>query len=202
MAARSIVAALCLMCVLIPAAPAAAARVTSLQQLMDALGAVKQGRASFVERKYLAELTRPLVLRGTLFYQAPATLEQHITSPRDESYAIRGKVIYLKRGGVSRQFALSAYPELWAYIESLRSTLNGDIATLRHFYRVDFSVGTGGWTLHLVPRQAAMAKKVAAITIHGRGTTLATVRIEQANGDHSVMQITPEPPATARADAH
>lgn len=168
------------------------ARIESLEQLMARLATVKQARASFVEKKHLSELAQPLVVRGTLSYQAPDVLTQHIVSPRDERYAIRGQVIYLKRGGEHRQLVLSQYPALWAYIESLRATLAGDVDALRRFYKVDFDTGATGWVLHLEPRQAGMQKHVESIVLHGSGTELRRVRIEQPNGDYSVMTIHPE----------
>lgn len=168
------------------------ARIDSLQQLMARLATVKQARASFVEKKHLSELAEPLVVRGTLSYRAPDVLTQHIVSPRDERYAIRGQVIYLQRGGEHRQLVLSQYPALWAYIESLRATLAGDIAALRRFYKVDFDTGASGWILHFEPSQAEMQKHVKSIVLHGSGTELRRVRIEQPNGDYSVMTIHPE----------
>jgi outer membrane lipoprotein-sorting protein len=174
--------------------PALAQDKTTLSQLMRELSQVKSARGKFVERKYLAMLNAPLESSGTLVYLAPGRLEKHMLSPRQESLILDGETLIIenKDKGQRRSLALQEHPVVWAFVESIRSTLTGDLATLERFYEVSLAGDAGAWRLRLKPREARMRQAAAEITLGGSGTWVNLIEIVEAGGDRSVTVITRE----------
>jgi outer membrane lipoprotein-sorting protein len=165
-------------------------------QLMQDLAQVKSARGRFVERKYLAILNAPLDSSGTLIYTAPARLEKYTLLPKPETLVLDGDklVIEYKERNQRRTLALQDYPVIWAFVESIRSTLAGDLQTLNRFYRVSVEGGEDKWRLSLRPAEPQMQTVVKEIHIGGRGNRVRTIEIIEAEGDRSVMTITEDAP--------
>jgi Outer membrane lipoprotein carrier protein LolA-like len=175
------------------AAPAAGG--WDLAQLMHGLSQVRSAKGRFVERKMLAITTTPLEFSGTLAYTAPDRLEKRTLLPRPESMLLEGERLTLENARQQRRtVVISQYPVIWAFVESIRSTLAGDLATLARFYRVSLEGGPDAWRLLLIPNEPAMQKVVREIRIAGSKNRVATVEIIEAEGDKSVMTITEDAP--------
>lgn len=170
-----------------------AADTWSLSQLMQALSAQKTGEARFVETKYLALLDRPVESRGILFFQAPDQLEKRTLEPKRESLLLVGDLLTIERGARRQVLPLANFPEVAVFIEGLRATLMGDEAALRQRFDIELSGSRQQWQLALRPRDEGARKMVARIEIAGRDANLQTLEIRQADGDRSVMTITPQP---------
>ena len=108
---------------------------------MQTLAAVKSSKARFVERKHMAILNAPLESSGTLVYVAPTRLEKHTLAPRAESLVLDGEDITITstEPGQRRMLNLRDYPLIRAFVESIRSTLAGDLPTLTRFYEVELA---------------------------------------------------------------
>ena len=167
-----------------------------VKRLMRELGQVKTARARFVERKHLAILNAPLDAAGTLLYTAPGRLEKHTLTPRQESLVLDGDRLTLenKERKQRRTFALQDQPVIWAFVESIRSTLAGDLATLSRFYQVSLDGGAGDWRLTLKPVEPGMQGVVSEIRIGGSRNWINTIEIIETQGDRSVMTITRDGP--------
>jgi hypothetical protein len=166
-----------------------------LEGLMASLAAVHSARAHFVERKYLSVLKQPLEVSGTLIYTAPSHLEKNTLLPRPERLVVDGDELTFERdqGHERRTLSLQEYPDIWAFVESIRATLAGDLATLERFYVIDVSGGPHHWRLVLVPRETPMHALVSAVTITGRDSQVDTVEIQEADGDRSVLSVERDP---------
>lgn len=177
-------------------AGAAAAADWGLDQLMRELAQVKSARATFVERKHLALLTAPLESSGTLIYTAPDRLEKRTLAPRPESLVLERDRLTLEDGGSGqrRSFALRDYPVVWAFVEGIRSTLAGDLATLSRFYQASLEGGERQWRLTLKPVEPDMQNVVSEIRIGGSRNRVNTIEIIETQGDRSVMTITGDMP--------
>ncbi len=178
---------------------AAAAETTAawgLEQLMQNLGQVKSARSKFAERKYLSMLNAPLDSSGTLVYTAPGRLEKHTLLPKPETLVLgEGKlVIEYKERNQRRTLVLQDYPVIWAFVESIRSTLAGDLRTLNRFYRASLEGNADKWRLSLKPADPKMQTVVKEIHIDGSGNRVRMVEIIEAEGDRSVMTITEDAP--------
>jgi outer membrane lipoprotein-sorting protein len=167
-----------------------------LGQLMQGLAQVKSAHARFVERKTLSVVTTPLEFSGTLAYTAPDRLEKRTLLPKPESMVLEGERLTLENPARNQRriVVLGDYPVIWALVESIRSTLAGDLATLNRFYRVSLEGGPDAWRLLLVPSEPAMQKVVREIRIAGTKSHLARVEIVETEGDKSVMTITEDAP--------
>jgi outer membrane lipoprotein-sorting protein len=175
------------------AGPASAAE-WGIEQLMQALAAVKSSQASFVEIRHVALLSTPLQSRGRLLYIAPDRLEKHMLSPRRESLVLKGDDLALESGDRKqrRMLRLDDQPVVRAFVESIRSTLAGDLATLSRHYAVKLEGSERQWRLTLTPGDAEVQQVVSEIRIAGSRDAIASVEFFEAGGDRSVMTITRE----------
>ncbi len=174
------------------AAAAETAAAWGIEQLMQNLGQVKSAKGKFVERKTLAILNAPLDASGTLIYTAPGRLEKHTLLPKPETLVLEQDKLTIehKDRNQRRTLALQDYPVIWAFVESIRSTLAGDLQTLRRFYRTSLEGGEDQWRLSLKPADPKMQTVVKEINIGGRGSRVRTIEIIETEGDRSVMTIT------------
>jgi len=169
-------------------APAHAA--WDVEQLMQALAQNKSGRATFVEKKYIAMLDKPVESSGDLLYTAPDRLEKRTVKPKPESMVLEGNTLTVERGRRQYVLALQDYPELGAFTESIRGTLAGDQKALARIYNITLDGNEERWTLTLRPIEPKMAAAVQRVVIHGSHADLRSIEIEQADKDRSVMTIT------------
>ncbi|HXQ64443.1 MAG TPA: LolA-related protein, partial [Steroidobacteraceae bacterium] len=153
----------------------------------------QHGHAAFVERQYIAILDRPLESSGELFYDAPDRLEKRTLLPRVESLVLDKDMVNVRRGKRSYALALSDYPQVAPFIDSIRATLAGDLAALDRTYELLFETATDDWRLLLKPRDPKLAATIARIRISGTRDVIREVVVERTDGDRSVMTISPLP---------
>ncbi|AMP38625.1 outer membrane lipoprotein carrier protein LolA [Ralstonia solanacearum] len=165
----------------------------NLDRLMSTLARNKSGRATFVETKYLAIAEQPVESSGELVFVAPDHLEKHTLSPKPEHLVVDGDKLTIERNQRKYTLPLAQYPELDAFIESIRATLAGNRYALEQVYRVAVTGRGDDWTLTLTPLDARMLKVVSTITLDGTRDRLHRVAIQQADGDRSVMQLLDRP---------
>jgi outer membrane lipoprotein-sorting protein len=185
-AALSLVAALGMHC--------GAAAAFSAAELMQQLAAVASSHATFVETRHSALLKQPLVLRGTLAYRRPASIEKHVVEPYDERIAIDGDRLTYENSKRGRSFrtSVSGSPGLAALVEGIRATRAGDLAALEQHYQVSVSGAAERWSMTLKPADEEVARQVASITVSGGGSRISRVEVREAGGDRAVMEIREE----------
>lgn len=160
-----------------------------IDRLMQSLSKAKPGRATFVERKYIAMLDRPLESSGELLYTPPDRLEKRTLKPKPESMLVDGSSLVIERGTKKYAMQLQDYPELEGFIDSVRGTLAGDRKALERSYKLTLEGGNEHWTLILAPSDARMATMVQQIRIAGSRDNVLSIDVIQADGDHSLMMI-------------
>ena len=163
----------------------------TINELMHGLAQVKKSRATFVERKFISLLKTPLEYSGTLTYSAPGHLEKYTLLPKPESLVLDQDNLVVQSGEAhqKRTLSLQNYPAVWAFVESFRSTLAGDITTLNRFYHVTLEGRPKQWLLILRPIDAQIKNLVSEIRISGSLEQINTVETREAGGDYSVMNI-------------
>ncbi|WP_175849058.1 outer membrane lipoprotein carrier protein LolA [Burkholderia cepacia] len=176
-----------------PARAADAAPAWTLDRLMSTLAQHKSGRATFTETKYLSIATQPVESSGELVFVAPDHLEKHTLSPKPEHLVVDGDMLTVERNNRKYTLALASYPELGAFIDSIRATLAGNRFALEQVYKVALAGRGDDWTLTLTPLDSRMLKVVSTITLDGTRDLLRSVAIRQADGDRSVMRLQPAP---------
>lgn len=160
----------------------------TVEQLMQALASHHSGRATFTETTYVAMLQRPLQTSGELAFIAPDYLQKLTLVPKREVLTLRGDEISIERKARKQVLRLSEYPQIAAFIDSIRGTLVGDHAALAKAYRMTLSGEENNWLLMLAPKVEA-DNGVRQIAINGHAGIVAGIEITQVDGDRSVMQI-------------
>ena len=171
------------------AADAADSASWGVDQLMSTLAQRKTGRATFTETKYLSMLEKPVESSGELVFVAPDRLEKRTIRPKPENLLVEGEMVTVERGGKRFTMPLQNYPELAAFIESIRGTLAGNRNALERYYRLKIAGRASHWTLTLTPADSRMAAMVSEVRIDGTQDALDVVEIRQPDGDRSVMKI-------------
>ena len=162
-----------------------------IDQLMKSLATSRSGSASFVEKKSIAMLDKPVESSGELIYNAPDHLEKRTLKPKAESMVLDKNTLTVEQRGKKHILSLQNYPEIAAFIDSIRGTLAGDRKALERTYKLSMEGDEQSWNLTLLPLEDKMKKVVAKINITGAGNILRTIEIKQADGDSSLMTITP-----------
>lgn len=162
-----------------------------VRKLMQGLAQVKEAKAKFVERKFLSVLNRPLESSGTLLFQAPDHLEKHTLAPKVESLVLDQGVLTIdsKARNIKRTLVLQEYPGIWAFVESIRSTLAGDLPTLEHFYKIELEGNASRWRMRLLPIEPKTREVLREIRISGRDNWVDSIGTEETNGDHALMEV-------------
>lgn len=160
-----------------------------IDQLMQSLAKTKAGRATFVEKKYLSLLDRPVESSGELRYTAPDHLEKRTIKPKPENMVVDGDTLLLERGRQKHTLQLQEYPELAGFISSIRGTLSGDRKALENAFRLKLDGPAERWTLTLFPTDAKLATSVHLIEITGTRDNVRSINIIQTDGDRSMMTI-------------
>ena len=160
-----------------------------IDQLMHALAQTRAGHARVVETKSIAMLDQPVESSGELFYTAPDTLEKRTVKPKPETMRVEGDKLVIERGRQKYRLQLQDYPELAAFIDSIRGTLAGDRKALERTYQLSLEGSASAWTLQLVPLNAKMKQVVARIRISGVRDEVRSIDVSQTDGDSSQMRI-------------
>jgi hypothetical protein len=167
---------------------------SDLDRVMGALAQRKHGHVTFVEKKLIALLDRPVESSGELLYDAPDRLEKRTLKPKPESLVLEGGSVSAQRGRRHYVLDLKQYPQVVPFIESIRATLAGDRAALERVFKVDFTGSFDHWRLGLVPLDAQLGKQVREIHIEGEKDLIHSVEIVEADGDRSLLTIGAEVP--------
>jgi len=175
----------------VPAQPDSPAHNWGVEALMQKLAQVDHSQARFVERKYLKVLKAPLEQSGTLSYTRPDRLEKRTLKPHLEILSVAGEKLVLENPSrkVRRELKLRDYPALWGFVESIRSTLGGDIKSLERFYRLELEGKPSDWRLFLVPLDRKMNEVISLVRIDGSDARINTIEVQETGGDRSVMKI-------------
>lgn len=163
-------------------------------QLFEALAKEKPTRATFHERKFLALLDRPVESTGELTFTPPDRMEKRTITPRPERVVVDRERVTLERGGKRHSLGLRENPAVAVLVESIRGTLAGDFDAVIRAYSVGLDGTPAQWKLTIRPLDPTAAELVERIQIAGAEARVQSVEIFQADGDRSVMSITPAKP--------
>jgi len=170
---------------------AAQAESWGVASLFDALAKERPERAAFTEKKYLAILDRPIESSGELAFVPPDRLEKVTRKPKAERVVVDRESVTLERDGKQRALRLRENPAVAVLVESVRATLAGDLGALTRTYSVALDGTRAKWRLTLRPLDPALGTLVERVEISGSEARVAAVEIFQADGDRSVMTLSP-----------
>jgi len=162
-----------------------------LTTLMQQLALNKKGHASFVEKKYIGIIDKPIESSGELFFTAPDKLEKRTLKPRAESLVLDAQRLLIERPGKARlTLNLQDYPEAAAFVESIRGTLAGDKSALEKVYRLTLNGTPEKWQLILLPKYSRMSDLVSRISVTGSQGEVTRIDFDLPDGDRSEMYVT------------
>ncbi|MBS1207758.1 MAG: putative transrane protein [Proteobacteria bacterium] len=162
-----------------------------INTLMQQLALSKSGHASFVEKKYIGIVDKPVVSSGELFFTAPDKLEKRTLKPRAESLVLDGQRLTIDRPDKARlSLNLQDYPEAAAFVESIRGTLAGDKSALEKVYRLTLNGTQEKWQLILLPKYSRMSDLVSRIVVNGTQGEIRRIDFDLPDGDRSEMLVT------------
>jgi outer membrane lipoprotein-sorting protein len=162
-----------------------------IAQLMADLAQHKGGRAKFVEKKYIALLDKPVEASGEMTYVAPDRLEKRTLTPKPELLILDRDMLSIERDKQKLSINLANQPEALAFVDSIRGTLSGNRAALEKNYLLHLTGTAEKWELTLLPSDQKIASLVLRITVTGRRNQIVSIEYLQADGDRSVLHITP-----------
>jgi outer membrane lipoprotein-sorting protein len=169
----------------------ASAAALGVQELFDSLAHAKPARAAFHEKKFVSLLDKPVESSGELVFTPPSRLEKRTTAPRAESVVVDGDVVTVERAGRKQSVRLRENPAIAMLVESIRATLAGDLEALTKNYSTALAGDAANWRLTLRPLDPSLGTLVERLEIAGSQAQVRTVEIFQADGDRSVMTLTP-----------
>jgi outer membrane lipoprotein-sorting protein len=163
-----------------------------LTQLMQLLAQVKAGEAVFTEKRTVAMLERTLESSGKLRFEAPDTFVRETLKPRHERVAVVGNMVTMSLGQRSRTVPLDSVPEAAIIFEAIRGTLTGNRDAIERNFRASVTGAAARWTLELVPLVPRLRELVMSVRVSGKQSLVLEVIVAMADGDSSVMSITPQ----------
>jgi outer membrane lipoprotein-sorting protein len=171
--------------------PAAAQAGFDIAQLTQLLAKVKAGDATFTEKRYVTMLERTLDASGRLSFEAPDSFVRETLKPTQERMAVVGNQVTLSRGSRSRTVPLDSVPEAAVIVEAIRGTLTGNREALERHFNASVTGDAARWTLELLPRAPRLRELVMSVRVSGQQALVREVVVAMADGDRSVMSITP-----------
>jgi outer membrane lipoprotein-sorting protein len=162
-----------------------------VRDLMGWLANTKEGRATFIEERFVNGFDAALVTSGELYFKAPDVFERRTLKPSAESMLVNGNTMLLQRGSQKRSMHLDAVPEAAAIVGAVRGTLTGDASALNQHFRLGLTGKPEQWLLDLLPRDEQLAANVRTIQMRGTRGVVTSVEVWFASGDRSAMKITP-----------
>ncbi|MES2537725.1 MAG: LolA-related protein [Pseudomonadota bacterium] len=161
----------------------------TVDRLMGELAQIKSVKASFVEKKYLAILDKPVESSGELFYNAPDRLEKRTLKPKPELMQLDRDTLVLERGRNKYTIQMQESPELAALIDSIRGTLAGDRKALERNYAIALEGTRERWVLSLTPTNFKASQAVKRIRLSGAKDEVIEIEVLQGDGDRSVTTV-------------
>jgi hypothetical protein len=161
-----------------------AASGRSLDELERALKRTPPVKTAFVEFRFSHLLKKPLRSSGTLEYRADGVMARIVELPNRETTEVIGDQVRIARAGRSpRTMSLQRAPQMRVLLGSFRALLEGRLTPLQQDFNVALDDGGAQWTLTLKPKDAALAKHLARIEVHGNGDQPACVEALEPDGD-------------------
>lgn len=158
--------------------------------LLDRLARPAPETTPFVEVRYSALLTEPLVVAGELEHRDDGALVRRVQEPYSETTTLLGENVTVQRDGSRpRRFSLDRAPELRGMLNSFGAMLKGDRATLEQQFEIASSEYDNAWRIDLVPRGDKLRARLARIRVDGQSDRANCMTMEEPDGDATVMAI-------------
>ncbi len=169
----------------------AAEQALTAEALSRIVTRVPDHQATFREERRQLLLKAPILLSGTLRFEAPDRLEKHTLAPHREDLVVVGDwvTVSLPEQNVNLRLKISDDPVLYGLLFSLRAMLNGDVAALDKQFSVEGWGDAAAWTVRLRPRAGALADRILTIRMAGSAGWIGKIEMWETSGDYMRMTI-------------
>jgi len=172
------------------ATPPTNATEVDAAELLPRLARPAPSTTTFIEVRYSALLSEPLVVSGTLEHRQDGALVRRVTDPYRETTILAGENVLVEReGSKPRRFSLDRAPELRGMLASFGALIKGDRALLDRYFAITASGSSDAWTIELGPRDAKLASRIATIRVDGGNDRARCFTMSEPDGDGSVMAV-------------
>lgn len=171
----------------------------SRENVMSALADVKSAVVDFVEVRESGFLTHQIIVKGQMSYQAPGKLQRKVSEPFVEEITIDGDTVTLVRENdtnegeartVRQRVSLESSPIVRSVVESVRSTMAGDLSRLEELFNIQWQDTDDNWTMVLTPIDELLKETITSIQLTGNASKVATIKTVESDGDLSVTTLT------------
>jgi hypothetical protein len=147
-------------------------------------------RGRFVQKRYLAGLTKPLESSGTFLFARQVGIEWHTEQPFDSQFILTESGIKQRDdGGVTLQISAAEQPALTVVSRVFFALFALDLDSLSHdFTLFGESVGNAGWEIGLQPHADALRSVFRQAVVSG-AASVARITLEDGNGDRSEIEL-------------
>jgi hypothetical protein len=160
------------------------------EALLERLARPAPESTAFVEVRYSALLTEPLVVAGELEHRDDGALVRRVLEPYRETTTLLGENVTVERDGSRpRRFSLDRAPELRGILNSFGAIVKGDRATLEQHFEIASSESDSTWRIDLVPRGDKLRARLARVRVDGHADRANCMTMEEPDGDATVMAI-------------
>ncbi|MGC9205921.1 MULTISPECIES: LolA-related protein [Acidithiobacillus] len=157
----------------------------NVNQLMHSLAHAQPDHATFVEKKFLNILEKPIESYGKMQFIAPDGLEMHTIEPKNEVMLIHGDILSIDHHDIH----LQDHPELLAFVDSIRGVLTGNQQMLEQYFYLFLKGDEKNWTLTLRPKQKKLAGLIRYIQVDGNNSSITSINTLKMNNDRSLITI-------------
>jgi len=158
--------------------------------LLDRLARPAPETTPFVEVRYSALLTEPLVVAGELEHRDDGALVRRVLEPYRETTTLLGENVVVERDGSRpRRFSLDRAPELRGILNSFGAILKGDRTTLEQHFEIASSESDYAWRIDMVPRGDKLRARLARVRVDGYANRANCMTMEEPDGDATIMAI-------------
>jgi hypothetical protein len=163
---------------------------SALDAILHDLARPAPSSTPFMEARFSALLSRPLVVSGELQYLGPGSLVRIVEKPYRERAEIRGEAVTVRRGDQPPQhFSLDQAPEMRSLVASFSALLSGDVAALRRAFALDLHGAPSAWTIGLTPLDPGVHARIRSVLVSGAGGEPRCLTTYQANDDVDLMLL-------------
>lgn len=173
-------------------ASSAVAAQTTLAERLATLATAEHREIAYEEERRSGLLDRPVTVRGRLAWdRETGELTKWVDAPRRARLTLTPTHLEAQAGaGRTRRLPLEQRPELGALLAGMRALLAGDLAALEERFQADYlEGGEARWLLRLVPRDPALAERLAVLEIRGEGDRVSGIDTVLGNGERQHMSL-------------
>ena len=165
-----------------------------LQAISARAGLARTLKMEFTQHKNLSSFERSIVIRGsTLVDKRRGYLAWHVNEPVRYSVIIKGRRIWQwdEQSDKVQEMPVSKLPALDIALSQIRLLFEGDLVQVAQRYDAR-QTGESPTVIQFTPKEDSpghMGLKMLTVTIRENSLDLASIRIEDKNGDSTVIEF-------------